>query len=150
MTEKFWRGVTNGGYVGHGETYVTENPVKFPNESADILWWSKGGVLRGDSPTRIGFLRQIIESAPANIKPIPLFTWMPFSCVGVDREYYLGYLNDAQPRSVVIDLPKESIYNVEIIDTWNMTITLVEKKFSGRSLIELPSKPYIAIRIIKQ
>jgi hypothetical protein len=38
----------------------------------------------------------------------------------------------------------------KIIDTWDMTITLVQKKFSGRSLIELPSKPYMAIRIVKQ
>ncbi len=150
LTEKFWRGFTNGGYVGHGETYVTENPVKFPNESADILWWSKGGVLRGESPERIKFLRKIIEAAPPYLKPIPLFTWMPFSCIGIEHEYYLGYLNDAQPRSIVIDLPEDALYNVEIIDTWNMTITPIEKKFSGHSLIELPSKPYMAVRIIKQ
>ena len=150
LTEKFWRGVTNGGYVGHGETYVTENPVKLPNESSDILWWSKGGVLRGESPERIKFLRGIIETAPVNLKPIPLFTWMPFSCVGIEHVYYLGYLNDAQPRSVVIELPKDAYYNVEIIDTWNMTITPVQMKFSGRSLIELPQKPYIALRITKQ
>jgi len=31
----------------------------------------------------------IIESAPTQLKPIPLFTWMPFSCVGVEHEYYL-------------------------------------------------------------
>ena len=84
------------------------------------------------------------------MKPISLFTWMPFSCVGVKHEYYLGYLNDAQPRSIVIDLPKDAVYQVEVIDTWNMTITPLQKKFSGRSLIELPTKPYIAIRIIKQ
>ncbi len=149
LTEKFWRGVTNGGYVGHGETYVTENPIRFPNESSDILWWSKGGILRGESPERIKFLRHVIEAAPAELHPIPLFTWMPFSCIGIDHEYYLGYLNDAQPRSVVIDLPKDAFYQVEIIDTWNMTITPVEKKFSGRSLIELPAKPYMALRIIK-
>ncbi len=149
LTEKFWRGVTNGGYVGHGETYVTEQPVRFPNVSSDVLWWSKGGVLRGESPVRIMFLRQIIESAPANMKPIPLFTWMPFSCIGIEGEYYLGYLNDAQPRSVVIDLPRDSFYSVEIIDTWKLTITKIEKKFSGHSLIELPSDPYIALRIIK-
>lgn len=149
LTEKFWRGVTNGGYVGHGETYVTENPVKFPNESSDILWWSKGGVLRGESPERIKFLRGIIEAAPLHLRPIPLFTWMPFSCIGIDNEYYLGYLNDAQPRSIVIDLPKNSSFHVEIIDTWNMTITPLQQKFSGRSLIELPGKPYIAIRITK-
>ena len=150
LIEKFWRGVTNGGYVGHGETYVTENPIKFPNESSDILWWSKGGVLRGESPERIKFLRAIIEAAPPQMKPIPLFTWMPFSCIGVEHEYYLGYLNDAQPRSIVIDLPKDTLYQVEVIDTRNMTITRLDKKFSGRSLIELPAKPYIAIRIIKQ
>jgi len=150
ITEKFWRGLTNGGYVGHGETYVTEDPVKFPNESSGILWWSKGGVLRGESPERIKFLRNIIESSPAKMTPIPLFTWMPFSCIGVEHEFYLGYLNDAQPRSVVIDLPEDASYSVEIIDTWNMTITPLLKKFSGRSLIELPAKPYMAIKICKQ
>jgi len=150
ITEKFWRGLTNGGYVGHGETSVTEDPIKFPNESSDILWWSKGGVLRGESPERIKFLRNIIESSPANMTPIPLFTWMPFSCIGVEHEYYLGYLNDAQPRSIVIDLPEDASYSVEIIDTWNMTITPILKKFSGRSLIELPAKPYMAIKIFKQ
>ena len=150
MVEKFWRGVTNGGYVGHGETYVTENPVKLPNESSDILWWSKGGILRGESPERIKFLHKIIEDAPLHLQPIPLFTWMPFSCIGIEHEYYLGYLNDAQPRSIVIDLPKDALYKVEIIDTWDMTITPIQKKFSGRSLIELPQKPYMAVRITKQ
>ncbi len=147
LVEKFWRGVTNGGYVGHGETYVTENPLKFPNESSDVLWWSKGGVLRGESPERIKFLHRIIEEAPRHLRPIPLFTWMPFSCIGIEHEYYLGYLNDAQPRSVVVDLPEDALYSVEIIDTWNMTIMPVQKKFSGHSLIELPQKPYVALRI---
>jgi hypothetical protein len=150
MTEKFWRGFTNGGFVGHGETYVTENPIQLPEVSSDVLWWSKGGRLKGESPERIKFLRKIIEEAPPYLKPIPLFTWMPFSCVGIDHEFYLGYLNDAQPRSMVIELPKDATYQVEIIDTRNMTIKPVEKKFSGRSLIELPAKPYIALRIVKQ
>jgi hypothetical protein len=75
---------------------------------------------------------------------------MPFSCVGVDHQYYLGYLNDAQPRSIVINLPGDAAYHVEVIDTWNMTITPLGKKFSGRSLIELPAKPYMAVRIVRQ
>lgn len=149
LTDKFWRGVTNGGYVGHGETYVTENPVNLPGESSDILWWSKGGVMRGESPERIRFLRAILEAAPPQMKPIPLFTWMPFSCIGVPGKYYLGYLNDAQPRSIVIDLPKDAFYQIEVIDTWNMTITSLQKKYSGHSIIELPAKPYIAIQINK-
>jgi hypothetical protein len=93
------------------------------------------------NPERIKFLRSIIDVAPAEMKPIPLFTWMPFSCIGVLHEYYQGYLNDAQPRSIVIWLPKDATYQVEVIDTRNMTIIPMQKKFSGRSLIELPAKP---------
>ena len=63
---------------------------------------------------------------------------------------FYGYLNDAQPKSIVIDLPEDAFYNVEIIDTWNMTITPLRKNFKGRSLIELPSEPYMAVRIMKQ
>jgi hypothetical protein len=150
MTEKIWRGVINGGYVGHGETYATENPLTFPDKSTDILWWSKGGELKGESPARIKFLREIIESAPPYLKPTPLYaSWMPFAAIGKGNDYYLAYLNDAQPRFTIIDLPQNSLYQVEIIDTWNMTITPIEKKFSGHSLIELPQKPYIALKIIK-
>lgn len=151
MTEKFWRGFVNGGYVGHGETYVTENPLTFPNKSNDVLWWSKGGNLKGESPERIKFLRGIIETAPAYLKPVPLIaSWLPFAAIGINNEFYLAYFNDAQPRVAIMDLPEKSIFNIEIIDTWNMTITPIKKKFSGHSLIELPAKPYIALRIVKQ
>ena len=44
MVQRFWLGTLSGCYVGHGETY------KHPK---DILWWSKGGVLHGQSPKRI-------------------------------------------------------------------------------------------------
>jgi hypothetical protein len=53
---RFWIGFTLGGYVGHGETYV--NPE-------EVLWWSKGGQLTGESTSRIAFLREIFEQAPA-------------------------------------------------------------------------------------
>lgn len=151
MTEKFWRGFLNGGYVGHGETYVQENPISFPNKSSDVLWWPKGGELKGESPERIKFLRKIIDTAPDNLQPVPLLpSWMPFAAIGIINDYYLVYFNDDQPRSTIINLPKTETFNVEVIDTWNMTITPLEKKYSGLSLIELPAKPYIALRIVKQ
>jgi hypothetical protein len=55
MALRFWVGFTLGGYVGHGETYAN------PEEE---LWWSKGGRLRGESPSRIAFLREIFEQVP--------------------------------------------------------------------------------------
>lgn len=30
-----------------------------------LLWWSKGGILKGESPSRIAFLRDILESPRA-------------------------------------------------------------------------------------
>lgn len=150
MVMKFWRGVTNGGYVGHGETYVTEDPLMLPGNSKDVLWWSKGGVLKGESPARIKFLKDIIETAPTNMAPINIFSWMPFSAIGLAHKYYLCYLNDAQPRSIVINLPEHESYSVELIDTWNMIITPQSKAASGHCMIELPQKPYMAVRLIRQ
>jgi hypothetical protein len=56
MSHRFWEGTVRGGWVGHGETYLHPD---------DVLWWSKGGELHGESPARIRFLRTILEEAPA-------------------------------------------------------------------------------------
>jgi hypothetical protein len=150
MVNKFWRGVTNGGFVGHGETYTIENPVKWGYESDDILWWSKGGILRGQSHDRIKFLKQIIESSPGLLTPVTIFEWwMPYSAVSYKEQYYLIFYNLDQPRSQVVNLPENTTYKIEIIDAWNMTITPVEGKFSGKTLVQLPGKPLTALRITK-
>ena len=60
---RFWEGAVRGGYVGHGETYLNER---------EELWWSKGGILTGDSPERIRFLLEIIKDAPGGVlEPLP-------------------------------------------------------------------------------
>jgi hypothetical protein len=60
MMHRFWTGFAQGGYVGHGETYVNDR---------EELWWSKGGELVGQSPARIAFLRKIFEAAP-DLSPV--------------------------------------------------------------------------------
>ncbi|GAT62172.1 DUF5605 domain-containing protein [Paludibacter jiangxiensis] len=151
MVNKFWRGVTNGGYVGHGETYLTENPVQFGYKSDAEMWWSKGGVLRGKSQERIKFLKTIIESAPGYLTPVVNYEyWMPYSAVAYKDEYFLNYYNMDQPRSQIVNLPKNAQYKVEIINGWDMTITPVEGEYSGKTLIQLPQKPFTAIRCTKE
>lgn len=59
MTRRFWRTVTTGAYCTHGETFYDDN---------DVLWWAKGGVLKGESPARIAFCRKIIESLPGHLE----------------------------------------------------------------------------------
>jgi hypothetical protein len=55
MVTRFWKSCVMGGYCTHGETFLNEE---------EILWWSRGGKLKGESPKRIGFLREIIEALP--------------------------------------------------------------------------------------
>ncbi len=61
MTARFWRVFTDGGYCTHGETYDDEN---------DVIWWAKGGVLKGTSPARIAFLRAFAEELPGPLEPL--------------------------------------------------------------------------------
>jgi hypothetical protein len=159
MVFRFWNGTVAGTYVGHGETYKSDD---------QILWWSKGGVLKGQSPARLAFLKKVLDDAPAEgIEPID--KWQHPEYGGRPGEYYLVYLGKTQPQSWEFLLPKPPLgklqsadgmkFTAEVLDTWNMTITPVEGVFElkkkdgyffadkdGRS-IELPSKPYMAIRI---
>jgi hypothetical protein len=154
MVFRFWNGTVAGTYVGHGETYLSPDAV---------LWWSKGGVLKGQSPPRLAFLRQVLEDSPTNgIDPID--KWQNPQYGGQPAEYYLVYLGRDKPTTWLFELPKAKLedgmkFKAEILDTWNMTTTPVESVFTirkktdyffadkdGRS-IELPGKPYLALRI---
>jgi hypothetical protein len=157
---RFWNGTVAGTYVGHGETYQSDDQV---------LWWSKGGVLKGQSPLRLAFLKKVLEGAPAEgIEPVD--RWQDSRCGGQSGKYYLVYLGKEKPISWKFLLPKASTANgvapadgmkfsVEVLDTWNMTVTAVDGVFTlmkadpyhyadknGRSVL-LPGKPYMAIRI---
>ncbi|MDO4340844.1 MAG: DUF5060 domain-containing protein [Eubacteriales bacterium] len=60
LVNRFWQACTEGAYVSHGETFYSED---------EILWWAKGGVLKGESPSRIGFLKEIIYGLPGHLEP---------------------------------------------------------------------------------
>ncbi len=140
LVRRFWEGVTRGGYVVHGETYL---------HPEDTLWWSKGRVLYGESPERIAFLRRILEEGPdEGLEPINL-GW-DVTCAGKEGEYYLAYFGIHQPAYRSLKLPEGSRFNIDMIDTWEMTITPMERTFEGECQVKLPSKPYMALRIRKE
>ena len=137
MVRRFWLGTVSGAYVGHGETYLDPN---------DILWWSKGGVLHGESPRRIAFLRQILEGAPAEgLNNLSTY----YLGAGQEGRYYLFYFDVNQPAEYEFDLAKGVRYRADIIDPWEMTITPVAGTFEGKFTLKLPAKPYMAVRFQK-
>jgi hypothetical protein len=141
MVYRFWLGTVHGGYVGHGETYL---------HPEDVLWWSKGGVLHGQSPERIAFYRRILEeSPPEGLDPTDAGAVNAdrFPTAGKAGEYYLTYFGTRQPARTTFHLPEGGRYEVEVIDTWEMTVTPLEGTFEGRFTVELPGKPYVTVRV---
>lgn len=139
LVHRFWFGVTQGCYVGHSEAYL---------HPQDIMWWSKGGVLHGQSPSRIAFLKKIVEDSPTEgFEPIgDSWTWR-FVTGGKKNNCQLIYFGVHQPSRWPFDLGKDRRYKVDIINTWQMTITPIEKIFNGKFEIELPGRPYMAVRV---
>jgi hypothetical protein len=138
LVHRFWLGTVGGGYVGHGETYL---------HSEDILWWSKGGVLHGESPARIAFLRQILEQGPPGLDPI--IDAGRGKAAGKEGEYYLFYFGVHQPAEYTFKLPTGVNYRMDVIDTWEMTIATLDGVFQGAFKVRLPGKPCIAVRITR-
>ncbi|MBR6028666.1 MAG: DUF5060 domain-containing protein [Clostridia bacterium] len=60
MVKRFWRCAASGGSCTHGETFLSED---------EVLWWARGGRLKGESPRRIAFLREVLESLPGPLEP---------------------------------------------------------------------------------
>lgn len=60
MVNRFWEACTLGAYATHGETYYSED---------EVLWWSKGGKLHGQSPERIAFLKDFMYGLKGPLEP---------------------------------------------------------------------------------
>jgi hypothetical protein len=139
MVRRFWEGAVRGGYVGHSETYIHPD---------DILWWSKGGELYGSSPMRIAFLRKIMEEGPTDGLN-PLKSEFDAPCAGIPDEYYIFYYGFNQPRYRLYSMKPGVRYQVHVIDTWGMTVNVLDGTYEGTFRIELPGKQYMAVRLEK-
>jgi len=134
MVHRFWMGTIAGCYVGHGETY------KHPE---DILWWSKGGVLHGQSPARIAFLKKVMS-------PTPFDEMVPANPGGgnytLSKKGQIYFVYSTQSNPVRLDLPGPGAYKIDGIDTWDMTITSLGSASPGKFHFTVP-KPNYLIRL---
>ncbi len=147
LVRRFWEAAVRGGYATHGETILNDS---------GLLWWSHGGDLYGESPARIWFLWEILKETPGyGLKPWSEkpFTWDDIVAVPEeDRyqgEYFLLYFGNFRPSFREYYFDEETPYRIEIIDTWDMTISDIGIQ-KGKIHIPLPGKEYVAIRIRKE
>lgn len=153
MVHRFWCGTVAGTYVGHGDYFLV-------NEDT---WTSFGGTLKGQSAPRLAFLRKVLEEGPSQgIDPID--KWQDPNTGGMPGTYYLTYFGRATPTEWTFKLYKNGVedgqrYQVEVLDTWNMTVTPVDGEFVTRKLdgyhfvdvsgrkVPLPGRPGMAVRV---
>ena len=106
----------------------------------------------------------MLESGPRDGLD-PVDKWQDDQTAGKAGEYYLMYFGKQKPTEWKFELPKAELtkdmkFRVEILDTWDMTVTPVEGEFTirivdgayrmpgdGPGPIKLPGKPYMALRI---
>ena len=146
MLRRFWEAVCRGGYPGHGETYMSDD---------DVLWWSHGGILHGESHKRFHLLHQIMEETPGiGLAPYDRCGWDEVCAVpesekwSAVKSYYLYYYSFMRPSFRDFYFDDDTSFTVRVIDTWNMT---VEDRgvYKGKFRIELPGRPYMAVQIRK-
>jgi len=142
---RHWSVAMAGGYASHGETYLN---------SAQELWWSVGGELKGQSPARLGFLREIMSAAPYELmSPEPHL--LPGKWVLAQRgRYYLIFFPKAETdrwqQRVRFELPGMSDYTIEGIDPWEMTVEALGETAPGRFERVVEQGPYLLRLIAKE
>ena len=161
MLHRIWNGLMGGIYVTHGEC------LRRPDVETDTIMWAEGGTPRGTSWQRIGFARDILSSMGGPLRPADISRDIRTS---VSRPgHYLVYFGREMPGEWTFDLPARcdnfakltpgTHFKVEIIDTWDMTITPVPGEFitekastyrlrdrDNRKIL-LPLRPWLLLRI---
>lgn len=163
MIAEMWTGLTQGTYVTHGECY------QMHDGDFDTIFWAKGGQWRGESWKRIPFMRKVLADLPGPLQMADVSRDDLTSTAG--DGYYLVYFGKQMHDSWVFNLPQKNasygklkpgtFFSVEIIDTWNMTITKVADTFEVGEVndyrmydkqmkqVRLPLTPYLMLRIKK-
>ena len=170
LVHRIWKGIVNGGYVTHGETFYN---------SDEVIWWAKGGTLKGEAVPRIAFLKALLEEL-GEVEPLIRLEALPKMEVGGQGTEFMRAmegLSDAEREQVIVDMippvcgndscrlyycgrgcprcadvsaPGEGMWRVELIDTWEMTRKTVKENAEGSFCIELPAKEGMAILLKKK
>lgn len=149
IVRRAWETTIRGGYCGHSETCINANGA---------IWWAHGGNICGDSAVRFNFMRRFLEDVPGiglkwwKARDDYRIQWDDMIAIPEDPKYfgayYFYYYSLWRPALRQIWIDGDTWYDVEIIDTWNMTIQSAGR-YRGRFEIKLPGRQYIGVRLKK-
>jgi len=130
---RHWDITMAGGYGSQGETYV---------HPGGVLWWAAGGRLVGESPERLGFLRQVMTAAPfQDLVPSPDIV-QGGTALAVKGKYYLLRVKAlSYNQQVEIALEEGHRYQVDLIDPWRMKVYRLGITQGGTQAFNPPITP---------
>ncbi len=147
LVRRAWEAILRGGYCGHGETFLSPD---------NIIWWAHGGTLHGECPPRFAFMGEFLRSVPGcglklgHFRDDVHFQWDDYVAVPEEEAFagswYFFYYSLWQPSFRQIWIDDDTWFDVDVIDTWNMTITPMGR-FRGRFELPLPGRQYIGVRL---
>lgn len=149
LVRRGWKALVRGGYCGHSETYLNDN---------EVIWWAHGGKIYGESAARFGFMGKFLSDVPeVGLKQWKArndyrLQWDDLVAIPEDPQYfgqfYFYYYGFWRPAFCQVWINDDTWYDVDIIDTWNMTIEPAGRH-RGRFEIKLPRRQYMGISLRK-
>jgi len=168
LVRRFWDGTVNGGYVTHGETFHNDSETlwwakggKLTGESVPRIAFLRrileAGPEEGLDPIKsTGAYRVMLQGGLDNVVLQQLFvppegeedwprvqSW--FATAGQPHRYYLTYLGENQPGEFTVAVPPGERYAATLIDTWEMTETVLADSVGRGEVLHFPPKPYLAL-----
>lgn len=170
LVHRFWEGTVAGGYVTHGETYYNDEEKLWWAKGGTLVGQSVDRIAflksileaapdEGLDPMPFTGPYKIMMAGGLDhadlrelIKPMPGEEDWPraaanFATAGQPHRYYLTYFGHNQPGEVAVAVPRGEAYRATLIDTWEMTETVIAERVTRGDLLRFRGKPYQAIRL---
>lgn len=172
MVHRFWWTMIRGGYCTHGETFHQEDEVlwwakggKLHGESParihflrelmegipEIMEPAKGEARfdpnnKEDTGLPNGFARGLTRlTQETRDRLIAELVGMML----VSDSYQLTYFGHSCPSFAHLPLPENGQYRVEVLDSWEMTRTIIAENAHGMTHVVLPAKEGMAILVTR-
>lgn len=128
-----WDGSVRRRYVTHGESYLDDE---------GLTWSEAGGTLVGAAVARLGLLREVNAETPAQAR----YRDRDAPMLEVPGEFYLEYCGEHRFPEREYEVPAGR-YEVEVIDTWAMTVGSLGIQEGGTLRVPLPGTGAQAVRL---
>ncbi len=142
---RHWLTAMAGGYGTHGEAYVRDGRIR-------DIFWSYGGEMTGGSPSRLRYMKSIMESLPFQemLPDLRRGDGRDLFCLRKGEDTYVFFITkDRKDRGMLFIGPPDGLldsYEVVIHDAWNAEVHSTLTVRGGINRFDLPELAAIVVR----